>query len=249
MQITAIKTHKITIADTDIFPILDTYFVSLPEKSVVAVTSKIIAITEGRIVKVGEVEKETLIQEEAAYYLPSLENKYNINFTIKNNILAPSAGIDESNGDGNYILWPEDPQDAANSIRSYLQKRFGLQEVGVIITDSKTTPLRWGVTGFALSHSGFAALKSYIGEPDLFDRPFQYEKVNVMDSLAASAALVMGEGREQTPLALIEDIPFVVFQDRNPTPEELKTLHISLDEDLYAPFLKSVQWRKGKSSK
>ncbi len=55
----------------------------------------------------------------------------------------------------------------------------------------------------------------------------------------------MGEGNEQTPLAVIKNIPFVQFQDRNPTEEELDELKISLDDDLYAPLLKAVKWKKG----
>jgi F420-0:gamma-glutamyl ligase len=105
--------------------------------------------------------------------------------------------------------------------------------------------MRWGVTGMSLAHSGFGALKNYIGEKDLFGREFKFEKLNIADSLAASAVLVMGEGSEQTPLAIIEDLPQVEFLERNPTNEELKELKINIEDDLYAPLLKSVMWRKG----
>ena len=36
--------------------------------------------------------------------------------TIKNNLLIPSAGIDESNANHNYILWPKDPAGIAKKI-------------------------------------------------------------------------------------------------------------------------------------
>jgi dihydrofolate synthase / folylpolyglutamate synthase len=55
----------------------------------------------------------------------------------------------------------------------------------------------------------------------------------------------MGEGAEQTPIAILTDLPFVDFQDRDPTAEELANVIIPLDEDLFAPFLTSVQWQKG----
>ena len=74
------------------------------------------------------------------------------------------------------------------------------------------------------------------------------EKVNVADGLAASAVLVMGEGNEQTPITIIENIPFVKFQSKNPSDEELKELAISMDDDLYGQILKSVKWKKGKSN-
>jgi len=58
---------------------------------------------------------------------------------------------------------------------------------------------------------------------------------------------VMGEGKEQTPLAVIEDVPFVKFQNKNPSKKELKNFHINMEDDLYGPLLKSVKWIKGKS--
>ena len=72
-------------------------------------------------------------------------------------------------------------------------------------------------------------------------------KVAVVDGLAASAVLVMGEGREQTPIAVINNVPFVKFQNRNPTEQELNELQIAIEDDVYAPLLKSVDWRKGKT--
>lgn len=245
MRIASIKTHKITKKDKDIFKILDRYISKLKEKSVVAVTSKIVAICEGRIVRLGDVDKDTLIRQEAQYYLPK-DNRFHIRFTIKNDTLIASAGVDESNGNGYYVLWPANPQKSANEIRSYLKKKFGIKHVGVIITDSKTTPMRWGVTGIAIAHSGFLAVKDYIGKEDVFGRKFQYEKLSIRDCLASAAVLTMGEGAEQTPLAVIEEIPNIMFQDRNPTQKELQDIRITLDTDLYGPFLRSVRWRRGK---
>lgn len=248
MKVTPIKTHKITKKDKDIFKILDAYIKDLKEKSVVAVTSKIAAITEGRIVRLGDADKDTLIRQEAQYYLPK-DNRFHIRFTIKNDTLIASAGVDESNGAGYYVLWPANPQKTANEIRSHLKKKFGIKYIGVIITDSKTTPMRWGVTGIAIAHSGFLAVKSYIGKEDVFGRKFKYEKLSIRDCLASAAILTMGEGAEQTPLAVIQEIPNIAFQDKNPTQKELDEIKITLDTDLYGPFLKSVKWKEGKGGK
>jgi F420-0:gamma-glutamyl ligase len=67
----------------------------------------------------------------------------------------------------------------------------------------------------------------------------------VRDALAAAAVLVMGEGSEQTPLALIKDLPFIAFQDRDPSPEELAAAAIALEDDLYAPLLTRAPWQRG----
>jgi len=244
MKVTAIKTKKIVVGD-DLFKILDESVKDLKERSVVAIASNVVSLCEGRVVKIGEKNKETLIKEEAEYYLPP-NNTYHLHLTVKNSILSVSAGIDESNTNGYYTFWPEDPPKSANKVREYLKKRFQVKHVGVVITDSKTTPLRWGVTGVAISHSGFAALNDYTGKPDLFGRLFRFEKANVADGLATSAVLVTGEGNEQTPIAVMEDLPFVEFQDRNPTGEEIEMLKISMDEDVYGEILRSVKWKKGK---
>ncbi|MDP2586143.1 MAG: coenzyme F420-0:L-glutamate ligase [Candidatus Levybacteria bacterium] len=246
MKIVSVKTHKITKKDKDIFVILDKYLPKIQDKSILAVTSKIVSITEGRLVKMESVDKDELIKQESQFYLPREQNRYNVSLTITRNMLAATAGIDESNGNGYYILWPKNPQQTVNKVREYLKKRFHLKNVGVIITDSKTSPLRWGVTSVALAYSGFKPLKDYIGKKDLFERKFEFEKLSIVDSLASAASVTMGEGAEQTPMAVISDLNFVEFQDRNPTKKELKELCISPEEDLYGPFLKNVRWKKGK---
>ena len=230
--------------DNDLYALLDTYLPKLKEGSVVAITSKIVSICEGRFVKIGSVDKGKLIKKEADYYLPRGKNGFYL--TIKYNLLIPSAGIDESNGSGYYILWPKDPQKTANELRKYLAKRFGLKDIGVIITDSKTNPLRWGVTGVSISHSGFAALKNYIDTKDVFGRELHFTKSNIMDALGGAAVLAMGEVKEQTPLAVIDNVPFVNFQQRNPTKKELREINITaMEDDLYKPILTSVKWRRG----
>lgn len=256
MKAIAYKTKKILPGD-NLFEILES---SLPkdikENSVIAVSSKIIALCEGRVAEDTEEIRNHLVEEEAEYYLPRHSNKYDFCISIKHNTFTATAGIDRSNGNGKLVLWPKNPQKSVNDIREFLVKKFGLKNIGVITTDSKTSPLRWGVTGVAIAHSGFEALKSYIGKPDVFGRPLHFEKTNIADSLATAATLVMGEGDEQTPLAVITDlptgrqgIPFVVFVRRNPTQEELDSLHIELEDDVFHPLLTAVNWKKGKGGK
>lgn len=253
MQILPIKTHKITSADTDILAIIDRYITSLKDYSILVVTSKIVSICEGRIQKINYAtehkDKEKLVKEESELYIDKEENQYGFYLTITQNLLIPTAGIDESNGNGYYILWPEKPYTTANKIREHLYEKFGISNVGVLITDSKTTPLRWGTTGVSIAHSGFAALNDYMGKPDLFDRTMRVTKANVADGLAAGAVSVMGEGQESTPLAIISDISNIEFTNRNATEDEINNLKIVLDDDVYAPILKRAPWKKGKQAK
>jgi dihydrofolate synthase / folylpolyglutamate synthase len=244
MKITSIKTKAIVAGDK-IMDIINDAVPNLDDGTVVIVTSKIVSICEGSLVRVGERAKVDLIKEQSEYYLPPEYSSLGFTLTMRRNVLIPSAGIDESNSNGNYVLWPRNPQKSANYIRKHLVAKHGKKKIGVIIVDSKTTPLRWGVTGVAIAHSGFEALNSYIGKPDIFGRPFRVSVANVADGLATSAVLVMGEGNEQTPIATIKDISFVNFQKRDPTTEELDRLAISIDDDIYSPILKGVPWEKG----
>jgi putative folate metabolism gamma-glutamate ligase len=246
MIVRTVKTKRLEPAANTILEVLDKYIDKLSEGSIIAITSKIVSICEGRVVAMDSVDKEELVKQEADYYLPSEKSNYDYHFTITRNSLTSLSGIDESNGDDNYILWPKDAQDSANRIREHLKQKFGLSKVGVIITDSTCMPFRWGTIGTALGYSGFKAVNDYIGKPDLFGRPFKVSRSGIAIGLSAAAVLAMGEGSEQTPIAIIKDVPFVEFQNSDPTREELELFYIvSKDEDLFAPFLNSVEWEKG----
>ncbi len=159
--------------------------------------------------------------------------------------MIPNAGIDESNAGDVYVLWPKDSQATANEVREHLSKKFDIKELGVVITDSTCSPLRRGVSGIALGFSGIKPLRDYVGTPDLFNRPFKVSQSDIVGGLAATAVLMMGEGAERTPLALFTDVTVVDFVDRNPTPDELASLRIPLEEDLFAPFLEQTDWQRG----
>ena len=245
MIVKSIKTHKITTLDKDLIKILDKYIKKLNDGSVVVIVSKIVAITQGRVLKINEEEKEKIIKKEAQYFIPKEEHKFGLFVTINNNHLTYSSGIDESNGNGYDILWPKNPQKSANQAREYLKKKFNLKKIGVIITDMAALPLRWGIIAGEIAYSGFNPLKILTGTPDVFGRKFKYTKVGILNGLAAAAGVVMGEGAEQTPLGIIEDIPFVEFQDRNPTEQELRDLVIEPENDLYGSMIKNANWKKG----
>lgn len=247
MKVTPLKTRRVEAGSGNIFGLLSEFIKEIKEGNIVAVTSKVVAICENRVVPIGSIDKDELVKQEADYYLPASLSKYDFSFTILHNTLVPLAGIDESNGNGNYVLWPKDPQKSADQIRLFLKKRFGLKKIGVVITDSTARPLHWGTEGVAISYSGFSPTNNYIGQSDLFGRRYKVSKSNVVDALASAAVVVMGEGTEQTPLAIVEDVPFVNFQDRGPTKKELQGFYLThQNDDLFEPFLKNMPWKKGR---
>lgn len=237
MQILPIKTRKLPPPKDNIYPVLNQHLPRLKEGDVLVVASKILAIHQGRCVAKLKVksEKLKLIQQEADYSLPM--NKIGgseIILTIKNNTLIPSAGIDESNGNGYYILWPKNSTKLCKEICGYLKKKFKIKNLAVISADSHTTPLRWGTQGISTGFFGLNPLSDYRGKKDIFGRKLKYTQSNIVDALAVMAVLVMGEGAEQTPLVIIRGADFVKFTTKN----IYKKFIIEPKKDLYYPLLK-----------
>lgn len=246
MKITLVKTSVIGDASKTILDIIDESVTSLPEKSIIAITSKIVSFCEGSFVNKEDVKvKEELTVSEADYYIPRPQQKHTIMITIKDGMLIATSGIDESNSNGYYILWPKDAYKSANEIRAHLRKKYNLKELGVIITDSKTSPMRRGTTGFSIAYSGIKPLRNYIGHGDLFGRKMKMTFLNLIDGFGAAAVVVMGEGNEQTPIAILENVENVIFCDEDPSEEEIESMKIDLDQDLYSPFLSKVDWQEG----
>ncbi len=247
MIVKSFKTHKIKVGD-DIFKNLDKYLPPLEENSVVAITSKIISITQGDVVKNdGTVNKDELVKKEADYYIESGDETLygKVFLTRKNGHIVFTAGIDESNADGNFILWPRNLQVATNNIWNYLCKKHKIKNLGIIVTDSRLTPIRTGVVGFCMTWCGFKPYNEFSGKLDLFGREIKYTNVNIIEALASSATLMMGEIDEQTPLAVLTDLPFVKFQSHVPTHEELEGVIWPIEKDMYGKLLTAVKWKKG----
>lgn len=204
------------------------------ENLILAVTSKIISLAESNLVNQNSIDKKELILKEADHYLGEIG--YGVRLTIKNNLLVAAAGIDESNSENrDYILLPKNPQQSANSIRQKLCDHFNLKNLGIIVTDSRTGPLRYGVVGVSLATAGFEPLKNMIGEKDIFGRELSVTQINYADSLAAAAVVMMGEANERCPLALIQNAP-VAFtaepQSQLNTPDLASDMYYPLYEHL-----------------
>ncbi len=204
----------------------------LKQGSILAVTSKIVALSERRTATAPDKKaKDKIIQKESKI---AIATKY-VWLTLKDGMAMASAGIDESNANGKLILLPKDSYKAAKYIRAKLKQKFELKRIGILITDSRTAPFRAGITGAALGYAGFCGIKDYRKEKDIFGRPFKYTQVNVADSLATAAVFEMGEGNERQPLVIIENAK-VKFRDS----VNKKELFIPFEEDMYRPLFPAL---------
>ncbi len=231
MQIIPIKT-RIFKENEDLIKFILEYVKRISENSVLVVTSKIVALSEGRTVEYkNKAQKVKLIKQESDFAI-----KTKITWlTIKDGMVMTSAGIDESNANGRIILLPKDSFQSADLIRKRLKKIFKVKKFGVLITDSRIFPLRAGIVGVTLGYSGFRGILDYRGSKDIFGRILKMSRTDVADSLATSAVLCMGEGKEQQPLALITDAP-IIFTEK----VDKKELIMDPKEDLYLPFFGSI---------
>lgn len=248
MVIQPIKTRIMRPPKDDLPAVIKESIPVLKEKSILVITSKVVSIWQGRVVKMSEVkDKDELVKKEAEKYLPrEMTPGGFVMHTIKNNLLIPTAGIDESNANGYYVLWPKQVHDVASALWTWTRETYGVRDIGILITDSHSIPLRRGVVGISLAHFGFNPLKDYRHTKDLFGREFHFSQTNLADGLAAASVVVMGEGDERTPLALIEGLSFIEFIDHEYVPKDVHArFEIPPDEDLYYSFIGSVPWKDG----
>src|SRR5437016_1105617 len=110
MIIQSIKTRILNPPKDDLLNVIAASLNSLPENSVLVITSKVLSIWQERCVSMPpqptKDDKDMLVRREADFYLPrDLVPSAWVMHTLKNNVFIPSAGIDESNAAGHYILW------------------------------------------------------------------------------------------------------------------------------------------------
>lgn len=112
-------------------------------------------------------------------------------------IVAANAGLDQSNvPDGTALGWSRDSAASATRLRDGLG-------CATIVIDSCCTPLRAGITAYALACAGVDPVRDERGTPDLFGKPLRITQDNVVDELAAAASLLMGNAAQATPAVLV----------------------------------------------
>ncbi len=235
MKVQPIKT-RIFIEGESIIAFIKEHIKKIPEESVLVITSKIVALSEGRTAgKLSKKEKGELIKKESDY---AVETKW-VWLTVKDGMFMAGAGIDESNAKKGLVLFPEDCFKSSEIILKEIKKIYKVKKLGILITDSRTIPLRLGVVGMSVGYAGFRPIKSYIGKKDIFGKKFEFSKVNLADCLASSAVLVMGEGKEQRPIAIISDVNDIDLKFTSKKARKGELI-ISLEDDIYKPLFRKL---------
>ncbi len=126
----------------------------------------------------------------------------------KDGMVCLNAGVDKSNvkGPRGYARLPLAPDSSARKIRAKLEESSG-RRVSVIVADTYSRPFRVGQVEFAIGVSGMEPVADYRGLEDLFGYRLKYKFVGLADEVAAAAELVMGQGTERTPVAVVRGLP------------------------------------------
>lgn len=125
----------------------------------------------------------------------------------KNGIVCLNAGIDKSNVEGSetYCLLPKNPKLSATRIASRILAQTG-KRVRIVVTDTYSRPFRVGQSEFAIGASGLDPFVDYRGTKDLFGNILRFKRVSIADELACAGELVMGQGAEGVPVAIIKGV-------------------------------------------
>jgi coenzyme F420-0:L-glutamate ligase/homotetrameric cytidine deaminase len=130
--------------------------------------------------------------------------------TMIDGFLYPNGGIDHSNAPHGYVvLLPLHPMKLAAEIRMRIS---GNKRIAVIIGDSRTHPLRLGCVGVALASFGIDPVEDVRGQKDLYGRELKITRKAVADNLVSAAQIVMGEGDEGIPAAIIRGAPIPITE-------------------------------------
>ncbi len=194
---------------------------------VLAITIKIVSLAMGNVVRLSDVKpsekavslaKRYKIRPELAELVIRQGGRIvggveGVLATIARGFLVGNAGIDRKNVMEGYVaLWPDDPDAVAMSIRRGLYEYYGVP-IGILLVDSRVNPLRRGTVGFAVGSAGIEPIRDYREMEDLFGNKIRFTRQNIIDELASTAHLFMGEGREMTPFVYLEDPPIEVCEE------------------------------------
>ena len=259
MQVYPIQTRIIT-EDDDFLDVIQEGMkkqgLSFEDGDILGVAETPLGTTEGRVVDLADVEVSPkaleladmhtmhpavaqLVLEEADEILGGIPH---VLLTIKNNTLMANAGVDKSNvPPGHASLLPIDSKKSAEQLRNGIKERYG-KNVGVLIIDSRTQPLRLGNIGMALGVAGFFPVADDRGKKDLFGNEMRITRRAIADNLSSTCTSVMGESNESIPAALIRNAPVTLVDDSFDSSE----MWISPQECMYMAIFE--QWRRKETS-
>lgn len=220
---------------------------TLESGDLVVIASKVVAMEQNRIINLEAIEPSQKAID--------LASKSNLNpsfveivlresdvvigavpgalLTLRNGDVNANAGIDKSNaGLNKAILLPDNPDQYSSKFKKALEEKYHITDVGVIIADSTTRPLRIGTVGSAIGTAGFPAIVDIRGQEDLFGYKMSITLRNIADNIASGANVIMGESAESIPFVIVKGLQ-IQIKNHHWEEKSLSDLRIDPEKCLY----------------
>ena len=233
MQLFGIRTGLVKPKDDLVGVILEAISkqgLAIDDGDVLVFASKVVSVAQGRLTRLDTIspseeanrlaEKYELDSSFAEVVLSEADEVYGgvpgALLTLKDGVLIANAGVDRKNAPvGSVVLWPENPHASSEKIRAEILKRAD-RKIGVLIVDSRVTPLRMGTTGVAIGIAGFSPIRDCRAEKDLYGNKVLITRHALADDLAGAAHLVMGETEACMPAVLVKQVPISLAEEADP---------------------------------
>jgi len=181
----------------------------LADGDVLAITSKVVAKAEGRLVALpaDPAGRERALREAVAAETVRVVARRGrlVIAETRQGLVGANALVDASNAGGDaLVLLPRDPDASAARLRAAVEALDG-HDVAVVVTDTLGRPWRLGQTDVAVGLAGMGALEDWRGRPDGDGRLLEVTEVAVADEVAAAADLVKGKA-SRVPAALLRGV-------------------------------------------
>ena len=182
--------------------------VEIEDGDVVVLAQKIVSKSEGRVVRLEDIEPSERAREIAGddqdprrieAILRESKRVVRVRKPLviaetRQGFICASAGVDSSNAPepGMLVLLPDDADASARRLRERFQELTG-RTVGVVVTDSFGRPWRQGTIDVALGAAGIEVMRDLRGRRDRVGYELHATMIAVADEIASAAELVMGK--------------------------------------------------------
>ncbi|MHA1136478.1 MAG: coenzyme F420-0:L-glutamate ligase [Candidatus Thorarchaeota archaeon] len=215
--------------------------IELKDGDILVVASKIVSVSENRIVNGADIkpsekalEIATENQFEPIHVELALRESTEIIRTkgvliteTQSGLVCNFCGVDKSNApEGSYILLPENPDASAQQLQESLMRVTG-KKLAIIISDTQGRPWRKGLINVSIGCSGIAPFKYNKGKRDLYGRVLKRSTVCQVDEIAMLAEPLMGQAGQQTPVVIVRGYTYLDSE------ESAKDINRPKQEDMF----------------
>jgi coenzyme F420-0:L-glutamate ligase/homotetrameric cytidine deaminase len=225
VEVLGIKTELVRIGEDLVKALqngMDKVGIALQDGDILVVSESAVATWKRRVIELESIEPGRLAKSLALSYSKDPREMElilqesdeivggipGVVLTMIDGFLYPNGGIDHSNAPhGHVVLLPSNPIELAAEIHMRIS---GGKRIGVLIGDSRTHPLRLGCVGVALASFGINPVEDVRGQKDLYGKELKITRKAVADNLVSAAQIIMGEGDEGIPAAIIRGAPISI---------------------------------------